>query len=408
MKFNIENIKNEFPIFKELINGLPLIYLDHAATSQKPKIILDKIQEYYKKINSNVHRGTYTLSEKSTFLMEQTRNKIHQFINSQYEHEIIFTKSATEAINLVAYGIQDKIKKNDEILISYLEHHSNIVPWQILAKKKQAKIQIIPIDNNGDLLLENLDQLINEKTKIIACTAISNALGVVNPINIIIKKAHEKNVKVLIDASQAISHYQIDVKKLNCDFLVFSGHKMYAPTGVGILYGKEKLLNEMCPYQSGGEMIKKVTFEKSTYQDLPFKFEAGTPNIEANIVLKYAIDFINSIGYNIIQKHENQLINYLTKELESLNFIKVYSKKAKKRAALISFNVLLNGISPFDVGSILNKEGISVRTGHHCSQPIMNFFQIPGTIRASFGIYSSKEDIKKLIQGLKKAYKMLK
>lgn len=408
MNFNIKNIKYQFPIFKQLINGNPLIYLDHAATSQKPKIILDKIKKYYTKFNSNVHRSTYTLSEQATNLMEESRKKIHKFINSKYTHEIIFTKNTTEAINLVAYGIQDEIKKDDEILISYLEHHSNIVPWQILTKKKQAKLQIIPINHNGDLILDNLNTLINKKTKLIACTFISNALGVVNPINIIIKKAHQQGIKVLIDAAQVISHYPIDVQKLNCDFLVFSGHKMYAPTGVGILYGKEKFLDQMQPYQSGGEMIKTVTFQKTTYQDLPFKFEAGTPNIEANIVLQYAIDFINSIGYKIIQNHENQLVNYLTTELEKLDFIKIYAKKAKQRACLVSFNVLLKNTSPFDIGTILNKEGIALRTGNHCSQPIMDFFNIPGTIRASFGIYSSKEDINYLIKGLKKAYEMFK
>lgn len=407
MIFDISNIRNEFPILDRSINGNPLVYLDNAATSQKPKIVLNKIQQYYTSFNSNVHRGLHTLSQEATSLMEKTRKIVHQFINSKYEHEIIFTKGTTEGINLIAYGIQDQIKKNDEILISYLEHHSNIVPWQILAQRKQAKISVIPIDSNGDLILEYLDKLINDKTKLVAINAISNTLGVINPIEIIIEKAHKKGAYVLIDAAQAVAHQKIDVQAWNCDFLVFSGHKMYGPTGVGILYGKEKLLDIMIPYQSGGEMIKEVTFKKTIYQELPFKFEAGTPNIEANIVLKDAIDFINSIGFNLIQKHENEIVNYVTTHLESLDFIKIYARNAKKRSGIVSFNFKFDKVSSADVGFILDKQGIALRTGHHCTQPIMDFFNVGGMIRSSFGIYNTKKDINKLIEGLKKSYSML-
>lgn len=408
MNEELINIRNQFPILKQFINGKRLVYLDNAATSQKPKLVLKKIQYYYTRFNANVHRGIHTLSQEATNLMEETRSFIHKFINSKFQNEIIFTKGSTEGINLVAHGIQNLIHKNDEILISQLEHHSNIVPWQILAEKKQAKICVIPINTNGDLILDNLDLLITEKTKIIAISAISNALGTINPVEIIIKAAHKKGALILIDAAQAIAHQKIDVQKWDCDFLVFSGHKMYGPTGVGILYGKKELLKYMIPYQTGGEMVKEVTLEKTTYQDIPLKFEAGTPNIEANIVLKDSINFINSIGFPIIENHESKLKNYLLEKLKELKFIKIYAKKVKKQSGVISFNMILDGITSTDVGYILDQQGIAVRTGNHCAQPIMNFFNISGTIRASFAIYNTIDDINKLINGLKKSYSMLK
>jgi cysteine desulfurase/selenocysteine lyase len=405
---DIHSIKQQFPIFNRKINNKSLVYFDNAASSQKPRVVLDAIQNYYTEFNANVHRGIHTLSQEATELMEESRNSVQKFINAKKNHEIIFTKGTTEAINLVAHGIQDWIKKDDEIIISHLEHHSNIVPWQLLAERKQAKIKVIPIDENGDLVIEEYRKLLSEKTKIVTVNYISNALGVVNPIQEIIESAHRLGSLVLIDAAQAVPHTSIDVQQLDCDFLAFSGHKMYAPTGVGILYGKEELLEKMIPYQGGGEMIKEVTFEKSTFQELPFKFEAGTPNIEANIVLKTAIDFIHSIGYDVIKTHENNLLNELTRQLSEFEELTIYAKNAKNRAGAISFNLNLDGVSSSDVGFILDKQGIAVRTGHHCTQPIMQHFGISGTVRASFGVYNTFEDIEILIEGIKKTIKMLR
>ncbi len=406
MKFDLNNIRSQFPILTREVNGHPLIYLDNAASSQKPKVVLEAIQNYYSEFNANVHRGIHTISQEATEMMENSRKKVRAFINAKHDYEVLFTKGTTEGINLVAMSIAHLIKENDEILITEIEHHSNIVPWQILCQKTGAKLKFIPLKQDGTLAIENLDDLITEKTKLIAINQVSNALGVINPIESIIEKAKKVGAWTLIDAAQSSPHLSIDVQKLDCDFLVFSGHKMYAPTGVGILYGKEKVLNQLSPFHGGGEMIEEVWMEKSTYAGLPFKFEAGTPNIEANIVLGDAIDFINSIGIDQIQKHEDELLNYTHQKLSELDEVIIYAENAK-RAGAISFNLNIDGVHPSDVGMILDKKGIAVRTGHHCAQPIMRKLGIKGTVRASFAVFNSKEEIDQMIDGVKLAIRML-
>lgn len=407
MEIDLKYIRSQFPILTQTVNQKPLIYLDNAATTQKPFSVLEAEDIYYKTINSNVHRGVHTLSQLSTIEMEATRGAVKEFINAKKDYEIIFTKGTTDGINLVASSIEPLINKGDEIIISTLEHHSNIVPWQFLAERKDLILKVIPIDENGELLLNEFEKLITEKTKIVAINHISNALGVVNSIEHIIKKAHEAQAFVLIDGAQAISHKKIDVQKLNVDFYVFSAHKMYGPTGVGILYGKEKLLERMKPYQGGGEMIKEVTFEKTTYADLPFKFEAGTPNIAGNIVLKKAIEFIQNIGLENIEKYENSILKYITKKLEELDGITTYAKNSTSKTGVVSFNLDINNIHSSDVGFILDKQGIAVRTGHHCAQPLMRHLGVTGTVRASVAIYNTKEEIDFLIEGITLAQKML-
>ena len=406
MKFDLDNIRSQFPILTREVNGHPLIYLDNAASSQKPKVVLEAIQNYYSEFNANVHRGIHTISQEATEMMENSRKKVRAFINAKHDYEVLFTKGTTEGINLVAMSIAHLIKENDEILITEIEHHSNIVPWQILCQKTGAKLKFIPLKQDGTLAIEDLDDLITEKTKLIAINQVSNALGVINPIESIIEKAKKVGAWTLIDAAQSSPHLSIDVQKLDCDFLVFSGHKMYAPTGVGILYGKEKVLNQLSPFHGGGEMIEEVWMEKSTYAGLPFKFEAGTPNIEANIVLGDAIDFINSIGIDQIQKHEDELLNYTHQKLSELDEVIIYAENAK-RAGAISFNLNIDGVHPSDVGMILDKKGIAVRTGHHCAQPIMRKLGIKGTVRASFAVFNSKEEIDQMIDGVKLAIRML-
>lgn len=406
MKFDLNNIRSQFPILTREVNGHPLIYLDNAASSQKPKVVLEAIHNYYSEFNANVHRGIHTISQEATEMMENSRKKVRAFINAKHDYEVLFTKGTTEGINLVAMSIAHLIKKNDEILITEIEHHSNIVPWQILCQKTGAKLKFIPLKQDGTLAIEDLDDLITEKTKLIAINQVSNALGVINPIESIIEKAKKVGAWTLIDAAQSSPHLSIDVQKLDCDFLVFSGHKMYAPTGVGILYGKEKVLNQLSPFHGGGEMIEEVWMEKSTYAGLPFKFEAGTPNIEANIVLGDAIDFINSIGIDQIQKHEDELLNYTHQKLSELDEVIIYAENAK-RAGAISFNLNIDGVHPSDVGMILDKKGIAVRTGHHCAQPIMRKLGIKGTVRASFAVFNSKEEIDQMIDGVKLAIRML-
>lgn len=406
MSFNLENIRAQFPVLEREVNGNPLIYFDNAATSQKPKIVLDAIDNYYEKFNSNVHRGIHTISQEATVMMEDAREKVRNFINAKHAHEVLFTKGTTEGINLIASVLRDVIKADDEILITGIEHHSNIVPWQMLCERTGAKLKYIQLNENGSLQIDKLDELITPNTKLVAVNQVSNALGIINPIEKIIEKAHQVGAWVLIDAAQSIPHTKVDVQKLDCDFLVFSGHKMYAPTGTGILYGKEEILNELPPYHGGGEMIKEVWMNHSTYAGLPFKYEAGTPNIAGNIVLGTAVDFINSVGIESIHQHEDELLSYATSKLSELEEVVIYGKDAPRSGA-VSFNLNLPGVHPSDVGMILDKKGIAVRTGHHCAQPIMRHFGIPGTVRASFAVFNTKEEIDQLIEGVKLSIRML-
>ncbi|MDQ0784020.1 aminotransferase class V-fold PLP-dependent enzyme [Chryseobacterium sp. W4I1] len=404
--FDIQEIRSQFTILNREVNGKPLVYLDNAATSQKPNSVLEVWNQYYTDLNANVHRGIHTLSQLATEEMELSRRKIQKFINAKHDFEVIFTKGTTEGLNLIAYILTQKLKKDDEIIISYLEHHSNIVPWQLLCERTGAKLRVIPIDENGILQLDYLDQFLSEKTKVVSVNQVSNALGIVNPIEEIIAKTRKNsNAYVVIDGAQSAPHFTIDVQKLNCDFFVFSGHKMYAPMGTGILYGKQEILEELPPFHGGGEMIATCSFDGTTYAGLPFKYEAGTPNVGGNIALGAAVDFMEKIGRQNIQNHENALLEYAQRKLLELENIKIYGEKAK-RTGVVSFNLVGVGISS-DVGMILDKMGIAVRTGHHCTQPIMNFFNIAGTVRASFAVYNTFEEIDKLVEGVKKAQKML-
>lgn len=405
---DLQNIRSQFPILNQQVNGKPLVYLDNAATSQKPLSVLTTLEKYYTEINANVHRGIHTLSQLATTEMELARQKIQKFINAKNDYEVIFTKGTTEGINLVAYALGNSnwVKKDDEIIISYLEHHSNIVPWQMLCERTGAKLRVIPMDENGVLQIDVLDEWLSEKTKIVSVNQVSNALGVINPIEEIIKKVRKNSsAYILIDGAQSVVHFEIDVQKMDCDFFVFSGHKIYAPMGTGILYGKEEVLEKLQPFHGGGEMISICTFEKTTYAGLPFKFEAGTPNVGGNIALGAAVDFMNEIGIGNIQKHENELLEYGQKKLLEIEGLKIYGEKAK-RTGVISFNLEGIGIAS-DVGMILDKLGIAVRTGHHCTQPIMNYFNIAGTVRASFAVYNTFEEIDILVEGVRKAQRML-
>lgn len=404
--FDLNNIRQQFPILSQSINGKPLVYLDNAATSQKPLSVLDTYQKYYTEINANVHRGIHTLSQLATEEMELSRQKVQKFIHAKYDYEVIFTKGTTESINLVAYALTNQIKSGDEIIISHLEHHSNIVPWQMLCERTGAILKVIPIDENGILQLDIFENLLNEKTKLVSVNHVSNALGVINPIEEIIALTRKlSNALVLIDGAQSVPHFKVDVQHLDCDFYVFSGHKMYAPMGTGILYGKEQILNNLNPFLGGGEMIATCTFDKTTYAGLPFKFEAGTPNVGGNIALGAAIDFMETFGVDQIKNYEDQLLQYAQTQLLEIDGLKIYGENAI-RAGVVSFNLDGIGISS-DVGMILDKLGIAVRTGHHCAQPIMNYFNIAGTVRASFAIYNTFEEIDILVEGVKKAKRML-
>jgi cysteine desulfurase/selenocysteine lyase len=404
-KFNIDKIRADFPILKREVNGKPLVYLDNGATTQKPSSVINSIVHYYTDMNSNVHRGVHYLSQISTDAFEVTRKKVQAFINAAEDKEIIITKGTTDGINLIAtcYG-RAFIHAGDEIIISAMEHHSNIVPWQMLCDEKGCKIRVIPMNDKGELDMDAYSNLFNEKTKLVAVTYVSNSLGTINPVREMISIAHRHGAVVLVDAAQAVQHIQIDVQKLDVDFLVFSGHKMYGPTGVGVLYGKEDLLNAMPPYQGGGDMIKEVTFEKTTYNELPFKFEAGTPNIEAGICLNEAIDYINSIGLENIEAYEHDLLQYATEKLAEIPGMR-FIGTAEQKCSVISF--VIDGTHPYDVGVILDKLGIAVRTGHHCAQPVMDRFGIPGTIRASLAVYNTKEEIDILVAGIQRAVNML-
>lgn len=402
--FDINTIRKDFPILTQQVNGKPLVYFDNGATSQKPQPVIDAISKYYEVINANIHRGVHTLSQIATDAYEQSRLKIQKHINAEHAHEVIFTSGTTGAINLVASSFTTFLKPGDEILISALEHHSNIVPWQLLCQRSGAILKVIPMDQNGELIMAGYDKLLSEKTKIVAVNHISNALGVINPIKYMIGKAHQSGAAVLIDGAQAVPHLQPDVQDLDCDFYAFSGHKMCGPTGVGVLYGKEDWLNKLPPYQGGGEMIKEVSFEASTWADLPHKFEAGTPNIADGIALGTAIDYLHDIGFDNIQKQEKELLQYATEKLSQIEGLTIFGHTQQK-TSVISFNI--DGIHPYDIGTILDKMGIAVRTGHHCAQPVMAFFRIPGTVRASFSFYNTKEEIDKLAAAIHKAKLML-
>ncbi|MCX8533466.1 aminotransferase class V-fold PLP-dependent enzyme [Chryseobacterium luquanense] len=404
--FDIQEIRSQFSILNKEVNGKPLVYLDNAATSQKPNSVLEVWEKYYKELNANVHRGIHTLSQLATEEMELSRRKIQKFINAKNDFEVIFTKGTTEGLNLISYILTSKLKKDDEIIISYLEHHSNIVPWQLLCERTGAKLRVIPIDENGILQLDYLDQFLSEKTKVVSVNQVSNALGIVNPVEEIIAKTRaNSDAYIVIDGAQSAPHFTIDVQKLDCDFFVFSGHKMYAPMGTGILYGKQEILEDLPPFHGGGEMIAVCSFDGTTYAGLPFKYEAGTPNVGGNIALGAAVDFINKVGQQNIQNHENALLEYAQKQLLEIEGLKVYGEKAY-RTGVVSFNLEGVGISS-DVGMILDKMGIAVRTGHHCTQPIMDFFNIAGTVRASFAVYNTFNEIDLLVEGVKKAQKML-
>ena len=402
--FDVQKIRADFPILSQKVNGKPLVYFDNGATSQKPQVVIDAISKYYSEINANIHRGVHTLSQLATDAYEVSRNTVQKHLNAKHNHEIIFTSGTTFGINLVANGFGSLLKAGDEVMVSALEHHSNIVPWQFLCERTGARLVVIPMNLKGELIMSEFDELLSDKTKIVAVNHISNALGTVNPIEYIIKKAHQVGAAVLIDGAQATPHLKPDVQDLDCDFYVFSGHKICAPTGVGILYGKEEWLRKLPPYQGGGEMIAEVTFEKTTYADLPHKFEAGTPNISGGIVLGTAIDYMNSIGFENIASYEQELLEYGTKRLLEIEGLTIYGTSENK-ASVISFNI--EGIHPYDIGTIIDKLGIAVRTGHHCAQPIMNFFNIPGTIRASFAFYNTKEEIDIFVEAVKKAHMML-
>ncbi|MEN4759563.1 cysteine desulfurase [Chryseobacterium sp. C39-AII1] len=404
--FDIQEIRSQFSILDQKVNGKPLVYLDNAATSQKPNSVLEVWNQYYTELNANVHRGIHTLSQLATEEMELSRRKIQKFINAKHDFEVIFTKGTTEGLNLIAYILTQKLKKDDEIIISYLEHHSNIVPWQMLCERTGAKLRVIPIDKNGILQLDKFDEFLSEKTKIVSVNQVSNALGIVNPIEEIIAKTRKNtSAYIVIDGAQSAPHFTIDVQKMDCDFFVFSGHKMYAPMGTGVLYGKEEVLEDLPPFHGGGEMIATCSFDGTTYAGLPFKFEAGTPNVGGNIALGVAIDFIQKVGQENIQNHENALLEYAQRQLLEIEGIKIYGEKAN-RTGVVSFNLEGIGIAS-DVGMILDKLGIAVRTGHHCTQPIMDFFNIAGTVRASFAVYNTFNEIDLLVEGVKKAQKML-
>ena len=398
--FDIEKIRSDFPILRTTVHGKPLCYLDNAATTQKPQAVIDKLVEFYTTMNANIHRGVHFLSELSTKEFEDARIKIKNFINAKSEKEIIFTKGTTDSLNLAAISFgRGKLKPGDEIIITAMEHHSNIVPWQLIAKEKDIKLRIVPITDNGEIIFEEFEKMINEKTKLVSVVYVSNSLGTVNPVEAIIETAHKHSIPVILDAAQAIQHLTIDVQKLDCDMLAFSGHKIYGPTGIGVLYGKEKLLNELPPYQGGGDMISKVTFEETTFNALPYKFEAGTSNIADAIALGTAIDYVSSIGIDSIAKYEGGLLTYATESISKIPEIRIIGE-AKKKSSVLSF--VINNIHPHDVGTFVDFEGVAIRTGHHCTQPVMDRYNIPATSRASFAMYNTKEEVDTLINSLKK------
>jgi cysteine desulfurase/selenocysteine lyase len=403
-RYDVQKIREDFPILHREVNGRPLVYLDNAATSQKPKQVIDSIVDYYSRYNANIHRGVHSLSQQATDAYESARQKIQQHFSIAHSHEVIFTAGTTHGINLVANGFSAFLKEGDEIMVSALEHHSNIVPWQMLCERTGALLKVIPMNEDGTLILDTYKDLLCDRTKLVFVNHISNALGTINPIQKIINWAHEVGAAVLVDGAQACSHIKPNLQQLDVDFYVTSAHKMCGPTGVGVLYGKEEWLNKLPPYQGGGEMISEVTFEKTTYATLPHKFEAGTPNIAGGIAFGAAIDYLNTIGFETIATYEHKLLEYATAQLLTIDGLKIYGTGPDK-TSVISFNV--EGIHPYDIGTLLDKMGIAVRTGHHCAQPIMDYYGIPGTVRASFAFYNTKEEIDLLVQGIEKAKAML-
>jgi cysteine desulfurase / selenocysteine lyase len=403
--FSVRRIREQFPILRRQVHGKPLIYLDNAATSQKPQVVIDAIQRYYAHENSNIHRGIHLLSERATTAYECSRSRIRRFLNAASNREIIFTRGATESINLVSQSFgRSRLKAGDRVLVSAMEHHSNIVPWQMVCEQTGAQLEVIPMNDRGELLLDRYEQLLSERVRIVGLVHISNALGTINPVKEMTAMAHRYGARVLLDGAQAAPHMAVDVADLDCDFYVFSGHKLFGPTGIGVLYGKENLLEAMPPYQGGGDMISSVSFEKTTYNDLPYKFEAGTPNIEGGIALAVAIDFVHEIGMESIAGYEKELLDYATAALAGLEGIRLIGT-AKNKTSILSF--VMEGIHPHDIGTILDHEGIAIRTGHHCAQPVMKFFGVPATARASLAFYNTTEEIDALIRALHKVREVL-
>ena len=403
--FNVREIREQFPALRQTIYGKNLIYFDNGATSQKPQVVLDAINRYYSKDNANIHRGVHYMSQKATGEFEEARKTIQLYLNAKKSEEIIFTKGTTDSINLVAFSFGELLTAGDEIVITAMEHHSNIVPWQMLCERKNLKLRVAPINSKGELIIDEFDKLLNPKTKLVSVTHISNTLGTINPVKDLIKKAHAVGAKVLIDGAQSIQHLKVDVRDLDCDFYTFSSHKVFGPTGIGVLYGKEAILDSMPPYQGGGDMISKVTFERTTYNELPHKFEAGTPHIAGGICLGEAIRFLSSQDLDAIQKHEKYLADYAQDMLDTFEGVRIIGE-AKEKTSVVSF--VADKIHPFDIGTLLDKQGVAVRTGHHCTQPLMDFFKIPGTVRASFAFYNTKEEVDVFIAAVEKSISILK
>jgi cysteine desulfurase/selenocysteine lyase len=403
--FNVREIREEFPALRQQVYGKNLIYFDNGATSQKPKLVLDAINLFYSKENANIHRGVHYLSQRATTDYEAARQRIQRYLGARKSEEIIFTKGTTDSINLVAFSYGSTLSAGDEILISAMEHHSNIVPWQMLCERQGCILKVAPINQRGELIMDEFDKLLSKKTKLVAITHISNTLGTVNPIKEIIQKAHAVGSKVLIDGAQSIQHMRINVKELDCDFYVFSSHKVFGPTGIGVLYGKEEILDRMPPYQGGGDMIARVTFERTTYNELPFKFEAGTPHIAGGICLGKAFEFLESVDMEAAERHERELAKYAEDMLDTFEGLQIIGE-AKNKTSVVSFSI--KGIHPFDIGTLLDKQGIAVRTGHHCTQPLMDFYGIPGTVRASFAFYNTKQEIDTFVEAVERSLSMLK
>lgn len=403
--FNVREIREQFPALRQTIYGKNLIYLDNGATSQKPQVVLDAINKYYSKDNANIHRGVHFMSQKATTEYEESRRRIQKYINAKKSEEIIFTKGTTDGINLVAFSFGELLAEGDEILITAMEHHSNIVPWQMLCQRKKLVLQVAPINQRGELIMDEFDKLLTKKTKLVAVTHLSNTLGTINPVKELAQKAHAVGAKILVDGAQSIQHMNIDVRDLDCDFYVFSSHKVFGPTGIGVLYGKEDILDRMPPYQGGGDMISKVTFKHTTYNELPYKFEAGTPHIAGGICLGKAIEFLSGIDMVAVQKHERELAEYASDLLHTFEGMKIIGE-ARHKTSVVSF--VVNKLHPFDIGTLLDKQGIAVRTGHHCTQPLMDFYKIPGTVRASFAFYNTKQEIDAFVTAVEKSITMLR